>query len=301
MLASPQMLTAPIERRRELFGRIVDAGCRHVFVADHVSFHVGLGMDGLIQAALITGLEPRLRAVVGVYLLALRHPVPVARQIATLCESAPGRLVLGVGVGGEDRHEIEICGVDPRTRGRRTDESLGVLRDLLAGKPTSCDGEFFAFEDARIVPAPDPPVEVVVGGRSDAAIRRAGRHGDGWLGVWCSPDRFARALAEVAEHAASAGRDAAPETHGLQVWFGVDDDRPRARARLAKGMEAMYRIPFERFERTSPYGSAAEVADFLAPYVSAGCRFFNLMPVADSPEAGIDAVAEIRERLHAAA
>ncbi len=66
--------------------------------------------------------------------MALRHPVPVARQIASLCEAAPGRLSFGVGIGGEDRHEIEICGVDPATRGRRTDESLEVLLPLLAGE-----------------------------------------------------------------------------------------------------------------------------------------------------------------------
>lgn len=296
MLASPQLLTAPLPQRRALLGRVADAGCSHVFVADHVSFHVGLGMDGLIQAALIAGLEERLRVVVGVYLLALRHPVPVARQIATLCESAPGRLVLGVGVGGEDRHEIEICGVDPRTRGRRTDESLAVLRALLSGEPVTHAGEFFAFDEARIVPAPDPAVKVVVGGRSAAAVRRAGRLGDGWLGVWCSPKRFAAVVAEVRDHARDAKRSV-PDHHGLQVWLGIDADRAAARSRLAKGMESMYRIPFERFERYSPYGTPAEVADFLAPYVASGCRFFNLMPLAESPEAGIDAVAEIRERL----
>ncbi|TFG95215.1 MAG: LLM class flavin-dependent oxidoreductase, partial [Myxococcales bacterium] len=113
------MLTGPHERRRELLARVAASGLDHVFVADHVSFHDGFGMDGLVQAATLLASEPALSVQVGVYLLALRHPVTVARQIATLCESAPGRLVLGVGVGGEDRHEIEICGVDPATRGRR--------------------------------------------------------------------------------------------------------------------------------------------------------------------------------------
>lgn len=298
MLASPEILRSPIEARREQLARVVDAGCSHVFVADHVSFHVGLGMDGLVQAALIAGLEPRLEVVVGVYLLALRHPVPVARQIATLCESAPGRLVLGVGLGGEDRHEIEICGVDPRTRGRRTDECLLALRGLLSGEPTSHAGEFFSFDDARIVPAPDPPVPIVVGGRSSAAVRRAGQHGDGWLGVWCSAHRFEQVVGEVSAQAAEAGRQT-PERHGLQVWLSVDADRDRARARLARGMENMYQVPFERFEKYSPYGEAAEIADFLAPYVEAGCRFFNLMPLAESTQSGIDAIAEIRERLQA--
>lgn len=298
MLASPEMLRSSVEARGKLFGRVVDAGCTHVFVADHVSFHVGLGMDGLVQAALISGLEPRLQVVVGVYLLALRHPVPVARQIATLCESSPGRLVLGVGVGGEDRHEIEICDVDPSTRGRRTDECLVALRGLLSGQPTSHAGEFFSFDAAQILPAPDPAVPVVIGGRSSAAVRRAGRFGDGWLGVWCSPRRFAEVVGEAGSHAADAGRPA-PVQNGLQVWLSVDGDRQAARARLARGMEDMYRVPFERFEKYSPYGEPAEIADFLAPYVEAGCRFFNLMPLAASPDAGIDAVAEIRDCLHA--
>jgi alkanesulfonate monooxygenase SsuD/methylene tetrahydromethanopterin reductase-like flavin-dependent oxidoreductase (luciferase family) len=282
MLASPQMQTAPPERRRELLGRVVDAGCTHVFVPDHVSFHVGFGMDGLMQAALILGVEPRLRVVVGVYLLALRHPVPVARQIATLCEAVPDGLVLGVGVGGEDRHEIEICGVDPQTRGRQTDECLTVLRALLSGESVSHDCEFFAFEDARVMPAPDPAVPILVGGRSDAAIRRTALYGDGWLGVWCSPRRFAAVRDEISAIARQEGL-ALPEQHALQVWLGIDDDRARARARLARSMEGMYRVPFERFERYCPYGSPSEVADFLAPYVESGCRSFNLHPIAASP------------------
>ena len=92
-LADDQMLTGPLARRRELFVRAREAGLDHVFVADHVSFFTGFGMDGLVQAATIAALEPVLEIHIGVYLLALRHPVPVARQIATLCESAPGRLV----------------------------------------------------------------------------------------------------------------------------------------------------------------------------------------------------------------
>ncbi len=83
-LADEQMLTGPLARRRELLGRVRSAGLDHVFMADHVSFFTGFGMDGLIQAATVAALEPDLGVHLGVYLLALRHPVPVARQIATL-------------------------------------------------------------------------------------------------------------------------------------------------------------------------------------------------------------------------
>ena len=66
-------------------------------------------------------------------------------------------------------------------------------------------------------------------------------------------------------------------------------------------MQRMYQIPFERFERYSPFGSVTEIADALAPYVEVGCRHFNIMPIADSSEAAVDGIAEIRERLRAGA
>jgi alkanesulfonate monooxygenase SsuD/methylene tetrahydromethanopterin reductase-like flavin-dependent oxidoreductase (luciferase family) len=296
-LADAEILTGPHERRRKLLERAAGSGLDHVFVADHISFFVGFGMDGLIQAATVAALEPTIEVHLGVYLLALRHPVLVARQLSTLCQSAPGRLVLGVGVAGEDRHEIEICGVDPASRGRRTDESLLALRGLLRGEPFTHRGEFFQFEDAWIVPAPDPPVPIVIGGRSEAALRRAARHGDGWLGVWCSPRRYREVLDQIAAEAERAGRGQVAWRHGLQIWVGIDDDRARARERLARAMHRVYRIPFERFERYSPYGTPAAVAGFLAPYVEAGCTTFNIMPIADSTERCIDAVAEMKECL----
>jgi len=294
-LAESAMLTGPHERRRALLGRAAAVGIDHVFVADHVSFHTGFGMDGLIQAATAAATEPALEVYVGVYLLALRHPCAVARQVASLCESAPGRLVLGIGVGGEDRHEIEICGVDPATRGRRTNESLELLRRLLTGEKTSFAGEFFQVEDALILPAPAPAVPLVVGGRSQAALQRVARLGDGWLAAFCSARRYREALREIDERAAAAGRTRPAWRHGLQVWVGVDPRRERARERLAHVMTQMYRIPFEPFERYSPCGEPAEIADFLAPFAEAGCVDFNVMAVAGASEAAIDAVAEIRE------
>jgi alkanesulfonate monooxygenase SsuD/methylene tetrahydromethanopterin reductase-like flavin-dependent oxidoreductase (luciferase family) len=295
-LASPALLAAPHARRAALIRQIVEHRIDHVFVADHVSFHVGAGMDGLIQAATLSALDPRLKVCVGVYLLALRHPVTVARQLATLAEAAPGQLILGVGVGGEDRNEIAMCGVDPRTRGRRTDESLSVVQELLEGKPLDHHGEFFEFERAWIRPAPAEPIPMVIGGRADAALERAARFGDGWLGVWSSARRFGEVVRHVDERALQLGR-AAPALHGMQFWVGVDDDRHAARERLAQAMQDFYRVPYQRFEKYSPYGTPAEIAEFLVPYRDAGCRLFNIMPVAGSEEAGIAAVAEIARLL----
>ena len=177
---------------------------------------------------------------VGLYLLPLRHPVPVARQLATIAQLAPGRLTLGVGIGGEDRHEIEVCGVDPKTRGRRMDECLQILRDLADGTPVTLDGKFFSLQDALIVPAPSPRIPLIVGGRSDAAVGRAGRLGDGWLRIWVSPRRFAAVRDQITREATQAGRDVSGFEHALYVWCGFAPTREAARERLAVQILAFY-------------------------------------------------------------
>ena len=280
-----------------VLGRVHDAGLDHVCCGDHVSFFVGAGVDGLLQATALTMLQPTLPVMTGVYLLPLRHPVLVARQLSDISQLAPGRLVFGVGIGGEDRHEVEICGVDPSTRGRRMEESLTVLRRLLTGAPTTFHGEFFDIDDALVLPAAPAPVPIVVGGRSDAAVRRAGRLGDGWLGIWNSARRFREVVDIVADEASRAGRDDPPSRYAMQLWCGFSDTKERARARLAPAMEGFYQIPFERFEKYSPYGTAEDVAEFLAPYVDAGCRWFNLIPQADDPESALAGAAAVKKLL----
>ena len=289
------------ERLRATLGRIADAGVDHLCVGDHVSFFVGAGSDGLITATSLLAAQVRLPVYVGLYLLPLRHPVPVARQLATIAQLGPGRLTLGVGVGGEDTHEIEICGVDPKTRGRRMDESLRILRSLADGTPLTFDGELFALEDVLILPAPVPPIPLIVGGRSDAAISRAGRLGDGWLGIWVSPRRYAAARDQIAWEAVQVGRDPSRFEHALNVWCGFATTRDAAREHLALQMQRFYQMPFEPFERYSPYGSPEDVAEFLHPYIDAGCSAFNVIPCAGDDESAIAAVGELRTLLAASA
>jgi alkanesulfonate monooxygenase SsuD/methylene tetrahydromethanopterin reductase-like flavin-dependent oxidoreductase (luciferase family) len=297
MFAPVGQFSSSVEQREVMLTRISDSGVDHVCVGDHVSFHVGAGTDALIDATSMLTHFADLPCYVALYLLPLRHPVLVARQLASLAEIAPGRLTFGVGIGGEDPHELEICGVDPRTRGRRMDESLAILRALSEGKPVSFDGEFFAIRDAQILPAPSPRIPIVVGGRSDAAVRRAGRFGDGWLGIWVSPRRFGSVVTQIAEHAVDADRTPSGFQHAMNVWCGFGGSRDRARALLVAEMQSFYQMPFEPFERYSPYGTPEEVADFLHPYIEAGCSAFNVIPCASDDETAVSAVAEVRRLL----
>jgi alkanesulfonate monooxygenase SsuD/methylene tetrahydromethanopterin reductase-like flavin-dependent oxidoreductase (luciferase family) len=274
-------------------------GIDHVCCGDHVSFFIGAGFDGLLQATALTMLHPTLPVSTGVYLLPLRHPVLVARQLADIAQIAPGRLTFGVGVGGEDRHEVSSCGIDPATRGLRMNECLAIVRELLTGKPVTYHGTFFDLDEVIIAPAPAEAIPIIVGGRSDAAIRRAGRFGDGWLGIWNSPRRFAAAVELAAEEAALAVRPDPPRQHAMQVWCGLADSKEGARACLAPAMEAFYQLPFERFEKYCPYGTADDVAEFLAPYVAAGCTAFNLIPQSPHEEQAIAGVAAVKRLLTA--
>jgi alkanesulfonate monooxygenase SsuD/methylene tetrahydromethanopterin reductase-like flavin-dependent oxidoreductase (luciferase family) len=282
------------ERARDTVASAAAAGLDHIGSIDHVSFRGGNGIDGLITAAACAGLHPTIGLYVGVYQLPLRHPLTVARQLSTLAHFAPGRLTFGIGVGGEDPHELENCGIDVHTRGRRADESLALVRRLLSGESVAFDGEFFRVRDARIEPVPHPPVPLIVGGRSNAALRRAGALGDGWIGAFNSSRRFKEAVELVAEHAERHGRRSVGWQHAMELWCGFGPIVERARERLAAMMERFYGLPFEAFERYCPTGTPENVAEALAPYVDAGCQNFNLIPIAASVDGAIQGAVEVK-------
>jgi alkanesulfonate monooxygenase SsuD/methylene tetrahydromethanopterin reductase-like flavin-dependent oxidoreductase (luciferase family) len=294
MFAPSGLLEQGPETARAFLARVEKEGIDHVCCGDHVSFIAGLGFDGLVQATALAMLHPTLPVHSGVYLLPLRHPVLVGRQLADIARLAPGRLIFGVGIGGEDRREVSSCGVDPATRGLRMDECLAIVRQLLTGKAVTFHGRFFDLDETLIAPAPAQAVPIIIGGRSDAAIRRAGRLGDGWLGIWNSPRRFADAVEMAAKEAARVGRPDPPARHAMQVWCGLADSKEAARACLAPAMEAVYQLPFERFERYCPCGTANDVAEFLAPYAAAGCTEFNLIPQSPDHDVSIAGTAAVK-------
>ncbi len=292
------LFSEPPGNQRSILGSIADAGIDLLFLADHVSFRGGEGTDGLVRLAALSGIEPRLGLSLGVFLLALRHPMVAARQIATLAESAPGRVQIGVGVGGEDRSEFEACGVDPTTRGRRTDAALEIVRRLLDGESVSWSDDFFSLTEARILPPPRPRVPFVVGGRSRAALERAGRLGDGWLAAWCSAKRLAEGIEQVEAFAADRLMPR-PDSwlHGVQLWVGVGADPAAGRLHVARRLSRFYKMPFEPFEPYTPAGTAADIAEFVGPYVDAGAHTLHLAAVGPSREAEIETIAEVKRLL----
>ncbi len=259
----------------------------------------GFGNDALINLAAIAPVTERLQLMTSVYLLALRHPSPVALQCAMIDQLSLGRLVLGVGIGGEDPNEWWACGVDPKTRARRTDESLAIMRSLWTQEETTFQGKYFQLDKVRMQPKPfrDEGVPVYIGGRSDASLRRTARYGDAWVSIWVSPRRMKEAREKIDEWAVKEGRDPSKIRLGIQLWNSIDDGSGSARERLARRMEGTYRIPYEKFERYSPAGTQEQIAEYFAPYLEAGCSHINLLSIQGSPEETVQAALTFRDAL----
>ena len=134
------------------FVEMVDrCGYDSIWLGDHVSFPIPF-FDPLMMIAQAAVVSRRLTFGTGVYLLPLRHPAPVAKQVSTLDHLTEGRLIFGVGVGGEFPKEYELCGVPRAERGARLSEGIDVLRKLWTGEPVSHHGRFYNFTDIPMNP-----------------------------------------------------------------------------------------------------------------------------------------------------
>jgi len=167
--------------------------------------------DPLDLLAFLSGVTSTLGLSTGVLVLPAHHPVVLAKRLATVDRLSGGRLRLCIGLGWM-REELEACGADFASRGRRADESIDVLRALWADTEpdgASFEGEFFRFSHAHTHPKPVRPggVPIHVGGHSPGSIRRAARRGDGWQPLGLAGDELLDALALLRREAEAAGRD----------------------------------------------------------------------------------------------
>ncbi len=165
--------------------------------------------DQWVSIAAMAAVTRRIRLTTGVYVLPARNPHEVARATATLAILSGGRFVLGVGIGWM-KEEFEIYGVDFHRRGKRTDEMIEVLRKLWRGGMVEHHGEHFDFPRVQLSPVPAEPPPIYIGGASEAALRRAARLGDGWIGAGNTPAEVPGLMARLDGWREEAGRGQLP-------------------------------------------------------------------------------------------
>ncbi|HVU72755.1 MAG TPA: LLM class flavin-dependent oxidoreductase [Mycobacteriales bacterium] len=245
--------------------------------------------EAITRLALMTAWTERVRVGSGILVLPLYQPVVVAKQLADLDAHSGGRITVGLGVGGEFAKEFEAAGVPVSERGARTDESMRVLRTLWQGEPVSHHGRFWDFDDVQLRPVEPPSGSrmraggppLVVSGRKEPAMRRAARHGDGWMPYLVSAEAYARSVATVRAEAAAAGRDLTGFEWVLYLYCSVRSDGDRARDDVAAFLGGAYGDkPGAMLDRIAPSGTPEEVAAKVQAYVDAGARHIVISPAA---------------------
>ena len=166
-------------------------------------------------------------------LLPLRNPTLTAKMTATIDMLSGGRLVLGVGVGGEFPPEFEAVGASIAERGPRANEAIEILRRHWAEGSAEYHGEYYSFGKVNIEPKPMRPggPPIIVGGRKAVSMKRAGRLGDGYISHMCDVKTYRDNLTSIAAHAKSAGRDGLPFQTTAFLFTLLDDSYEAAHTR----------------------------------------------------------------------
>ena len=267
---SPQSLLRTAEMAEAL-------GFHVLMISDHVAITADVQArypaplyDPFTTLGWLAGLTRRVELGTTVIILPYRHPLETARMAANVDRLSGGRFIFGVGVGWA-RQEFEALGVPFRQRGAMSDDYLAAIKAAWAGEPASYEGRFASFKDVRTSPRPvrQPYPPIWVGGGSEAALRRAVRHGDAWHPIrirvdWLRDTGLPR-LAELAE-AAGAPRPAVCPRIRLRL---TDDALPES-------------------ERVAGEGSLDQVHGDLRALADLGAPYVVLDTYADEPEATRD-------------
>ena len=277
------LMLHPPEEQFAIARRVDELGFDSLWTGDHVSFH-GAIYESLTLLASYAGITTRARLGVGVYLLALRQPTVAAKISSTLDVLSGGRLIFGVGVGGENPKEFEACGIPHKERGARVTEGIDVVRTLWRDSPASFKGRFTEFEGVSIDPKPvqRPAPPIWIGGRSDAALARAGRQGDGWVSYVVQPDRYRQSLDKIRAAAAEAGRSLDGFVAAHLTFITVGRDYESAERRWVERLSRRYAQDFGPLARKyGVIGTPEQCLEQLDRFASAGCGYFLMNPIGD--------------------
>ena len=277
--------------------RPVDLGLIRFYLsrAEALGFHSAWVVEQVLGS--IPSLEPvelltyaaaltqRMKLGSAVLLTALRSPVHLAKSLATLDHLSGGRLMVGVGLGGNPA-VYPAYGLTAERRAARFAEGIRLMKRLWTEPRVSFTGDFYKLENASMEPKPvqKPHPPIWFGAHHPNALRRAVELGDGFMGAGSlSTARFAEEVKALRGLLRDAGR--APDTFPIakRVYIAVDRDKARAGKRLTAWFGAFYGRP-AMAEEVSVWGSAEECVDRLAEIVAAGARLLMLNPVFDEME-----------------
>lgn len=269
------------------------AGLDGIFTGDHLAAATPR-LDAAIVLGIAASATSRVKIGFGVMVLALRGPAWAAKQVATLQALSGGRVILGVGAGG-DLHGTaawDAIGIPSSERGRATDAALRVLPDLITGAPTTLRPGV----PLQLAPGSAMP-PLWIGGMSAAAQRRAAQFGDAWFPSMLLAGQLAAARSRLRDLAAGQGRPEPAIALGAAALLGPS--QPAARDSFIRGLTDGYGIPAETAGHVPITGGVNQAADRLAEYAAAGVSHLVVGLVGEDWPGQCDLLAQARAALPA--
>ncbi len=235
-------------------------------------------LESIATMAALAGRTRRLKFGMNVVSLAMRDPVLLAKQIATIDVLSEGRILPAYGIGSPRAPEWQALHLDTTTRGRVTDEALDIITRLFTGEPVTYQGRHFTLTNAQITPRPvQPNLPMWIGGNAEAAIRRTAKYGTGWQAGAETPAQIAPLIAAIRQASAAAGRPIDDDHYGaaFPFRFGNPNDPSLDRLKAAYAKRTGQN-PNDHFA----IGDAQTILTRISQYIDAGAQKFILRPLA---------------------
>lgn len=251
-------------------------GLDSIWLSDHIVTR-NPTLDIACMFAMIAARTKRVKMGPSVLTLPARNPVHVAKTYATLDYLSGGRMVMAVG-SGSDLRDLAASGVPLEERGKRLDEGIEILRKLWTSSHVTHRGNFYQFEDVTLEPKPhDGPLDIWIGGKSDAILKRVARLGDGWFPALTTPGEFKHDMDKLVAFGEERGRKVNPREAGVLLLTHICEDREAGWRTVAPFLRSVP-MPQEDLSERCLVGPASECIEKIHHFVEAGCSKFVLRP-----------------------
>lgn len=234
-------------------------------------------LDPVTFLSFVAGRVRKMKLGTSTLVLPTRNPIILAKELATLDFISQGRLFPAIGLGGEESKDLQVLGVNRKERAARTDEMIVLMRRLWTEESVTSHGRFFSVESASIAPRPwqKNGLPIWIGGRSEAALRRTGRLGDGWLVSSVAPAEVEAGIESIRAHAAAAGRQVPEDHYGVLIPFYFAKSSHAAFEIAGRSIRPRNDLAMENF---TAFGKGQEVRQRIEAYIAAGATKFIMRP-----------------------
>jgi alkanesulfonate monooxygenase SsuD/methylene tetrahydromethanopterin reductase-like flavin-dependent oxidoreductase (luciferase family) len=297
-VAIPQVFTnsVDVELIRKFVTRAEVLGFESLWVQEQIISDSAI-LEPVALLTYVSALTNKPRLGSSMLLTVIRNPVQLAKSLSTLDQLSRGRLTIGVGIGGAHVPE-HLFGVASDRRARRFVEGLQLMKALWTEPRAGINGEFWKFENVPMEPKPvqQPHPPLWFGARDAIGLRRAARHGQGWMGAGSSSSiDFVQQIGMLRRFLDEERREPTQFAVSKRVYIAIDSDRNRAERRLQEWFAVRYKRA-EMAARVSLWGSKQECTEKLNELVLAGAQHLMLNPVFDEMEQ-LELLAEIVKEL----